>query len=413
MGALERPTQAVIVAGGRGERLRPLTDDMPKPMIRLNGRPFLEYLVDQLREAGFGRLLILEGYRADRIVDYFGDGSRFSLSIEHRPTPPQWETGSRLRDAADALDERFLFLYSDNTWPMPWGRLWDHYVAAHLPVQLTIYRNADGITRSNVRVDDHSRVIAYDRSRTQPGLSGVEIGYAILPRTIVQTLDGRDIPVEAVYPELVARGEVAAFVTDHRYYSIGSLERLPATERYLARIPAIILDRDGVLNRRPARAEYVRTPADVVWLPGALEALARLHGAGYLILVASNQAGIARGVMSEEDLAAVNERMRSDAASQGGGIDAFYHCPHGWDAGCECRKPRPGLLLEAARDHGLDLTRTVFVGDDERDAQAAEAAGMPWRLVNETYRLAEVVDEILGTRERALYRAPEVGAVGR
>src|SRR5438552_86174 len=169
MGALERPTQAVIVAGGRGERLRPLTDEMPKPMIRLNGRPFLEYLVDQLRDAGFGQLLILEGYRSEQVIDFFGDGSRFGLAIEHRVTPPEWATGRRLLDASSEIDERFLFLYGDNFWPMRWDHLWQRYLAAGRAAMVTIYRNTDGLTRDNVRLDENELVVAYDRSRTEDG----------------------------------------------------------------------------------------------------------------------------------------------------------------------------------------------------------------------------------------------------
>jgi len=167
------------------------------------------------------------------------------------------------------------------------------------------------------------------------------------------------------------------------------------TAEFLARRPAVILDRDGVLNIRPRRAEYVRTPEQFTWIDGSLEALRLLHEAGYRVVVVSNQAGLARGAMNPSDLEAVHARMLADAFAAGGRVDAVYHCPHGWDDGCDCRKPKPGLLFQAQRDHHLDLTRTWFLGDDERDGQAARAAGCPFGLVSDERPLFEITQRLL------------------
>jgi D-glycero-D-manno-heptose 1,7-bisphosphate phosphatase len=124
--------------------------------------------------------------------------------------------------------------------------------------------------------------------------------------------------------------------------------------------------------------------------------LGLFHRAGYRVIVVSNQAGIARGAMTEADLAAINLRMTTEAREAGGRIDAVYHCPHDWDAGCECRKPRPGMLFQAQRDFSLDLTRTTFIGDDERDGEAADAAGCPFIRVSDRHSLHEAALALLG-----------------
>ena len=298
--------QAVVLAGGRGERLRPLTDTRPKPMIEFNGRPFLEYLVEQIREEGFEEILLLLGYLPTSIQDHFGDGSRFGIRIEYAVTPPDDLTAARVLKAKDRLDPTFLMLYCDNYWPMQADRLWRRFREAGAPAMVTIYRNADGYSRDNVRLDDEGFVADYDRSRTRPNLRGVEIGYAIVRREVLELLGDGSLQVEeALYPTLAAEHRLAAFVTDHRYYSVGSLERLPVTERFLARQRTVFLDRDGVLNRRPPVAGYVRRPEDVEWLPGALDAVRRLTEAGVRLIVISNQAGVARGAMTAADLAAV------------------------------------------------------------------------------------------------------------
>ena len=394
--ARRRPTQAVIFAGGRGTRLGPMTATLPKPMIDINGKPFLEHLVEMLGGQGFERILLLLGYRAEVIEQHFEDGRRWGVRIEYSVTPVEDETGRRLRDAASRLDDCFLLMYCDNYWPMQMDRMWRRFVGVDAPAMVTVYRNADRYTTDCVRVDEDGYVTVYDKSRTTLGLQGVEIGYAIVIRPVLGLLSSENISFEAaVYPTLAARRELLAFVTEHRYYSIGSPQRLPLTQTFLARRPTVLLDRDGVLNTRPPQAHYVRSWDEFEWLPGAKEALRMLREAGYRAIVVSNQPGIARGAMTQAAVEDIHQRMKREAADAGGLIEAVYYCPHNWHDGCACRKPRPGLLFQAQRDHSLDLTTTPFIGDDERDAEAADAAGCPPVLLPPGGTLLDAVRELL------------------
>jgi histidinol-phosphate phosphatase family protein len=391
-----RPTQAVILAGGRGTRMQPLTDTRPKAMIEFHGKPFLEYVIELLRDQGFSEILLLLGYLPDVIVRHFGDGTAHGVSITYSITEPDDLTAHRMKVAAPELHDLFLLLYCDNYWPLQMDDLWRRYRRSGNPAQITVYANEDGYSRDSVIVAEDGTVEVFDRTRTTPGLSGVEISYAILPRTVLDLLPEQDELFEqAVYPQLVARRELGAFVTRHRYYSVGTVAKLPLTEAFFARLPTVFLDRDGVLNEKPPRAEYVRAPDEFRWLPGALDALRELSDAGFRVIVVSNQAGIARGAMTEADLEAVHRKLRAEAEEAGGRIDAIYYCPHGWDEGCDCRKPNPGMLFRAQREHHLDLTRTTFIGDDERDAEAAIAAGCTPVLVSDQLTLGTVVAELV------------------
>lgn len=138
---------------------------------------------------------------------------------------------------------------------------------------------------------------------------------------------------------------------------------------------AVFLDRDGVLNERAQEHEYVRSWAEFRWLPGAREAVAALAGAGFVPIVVSNQRGIARGLLSWEDVREIEAGMQREFEQHGARVAAYYYCPHGADEGCDCRKPAPGLLLRAARDHDLDPGASVMVGDSESDVAAGRAAG--------------------------------------
>jgi histidinol-phosphate phosphatase family protein len=391
----QRPTQAVILAGGRGERLRPWTDIRPKPMLEVHGKPFLQYQIEMLRSQGFDRMLLLLGYLPEVVQDYFGDGRRWGVQIDYSVTPVEDQTGRRLKLAESKLDDCFLLLYCDNYWPMRWDRMWERYVQAGAPAMLTVYSNKDGYTKDTLQVDGDF-IALYDKQRQSPNLKGTEISYGIFRKELLGMVPaGGNVSFEEmVYPLLARRRQLAAYLTDHRYYSVGGFARWALTESFLARRPAIILDRDGVLNRKAPRAEYVRRWEEFEWLPGAKEALRLLKEAGYRVVVVSNQAGIARGAMTESDLADIHRQMVREATQAGGRIDAIYYCPHNWEEGCECRKPKPGMLFQAQRDFSLDLSRTPFVGDDERDIQAADAAGCPSALVSEKRTLLDVVREL-------------------
>ena len=199
-------------------------------------------------------------------------------------------------------------------------------------------------------MDRQGYVLAYDKSRLAPDMRGVEIGFVILKREVLDLLPYENVSFEKlIYPKLVEQRQLQAYVTDHRYYSVGSHERLRLT----------------------------------TWVSGAKDALRLFREAGYRVIIVTNQAGIGRRVMTEDDLNKIHERMKAESVAAGGYIDAIYYCPHDWDQGCDCRKPRPGMLLQAQRDFSLDLSRSYFIGDDERDGEAAEAAGCPCLLVSE------------------------------
>jgi D-glycero-D-manno-heptose 1,7-bisphosphate phosphatase len=139
------------------------------------------------------------------------------------------------------------------------------------------------------------------------------------------------------------------------------------------RRPALFLDRDGVLNQN--RADYVRTWAQVEFLPGVFEAMQRLAASPLAVVVVTNQSAVGRGLMMVEGLAAINQGIVQQVERAGGRIDAVYACPHTPEDGCDCRKPRPGMLLQAAQDLAIDLARSFLVGDAISDVDAALAAG--------------------------------------
>lgn len=384
--------QAVILAGGMGTRLRPLTDKIPKPMIVLNNRPFLEYLIELLRENGISEIILLLGYLPEKIKEYFGNGSNFGINIKYSIGDVSHETGTRIMNAKELLDDHFLLLYCDNYCPLNLKKLVDFYCKHEASAMVTVYTNKDGITQNNVLVDNDGYVIKYDKSRKDKNLNGVEIGFFIIDKKILKLMPNYNFSFEKkILPQLVEKRQLLGTLTEHRYYSIGTLERIPITEKFLKPKKVIFLDRDGVINKRPPKADYVKNWSEFEFLPDAIEAIKLLYQKGYDIYVITNQAGIARGLMDEQDLKNIHENMKNEFEKHNTKIKGIYYCPHGWDDGCECRKPKPGMFFQAARDHHIDLTKSIFIGDDERDIQAGKAIGCKTIIVTPENNLLRIM----------------------
>ncbi len=386
--------QAVILAGGIGTRLRPLTEKIPKPMILINGRPFLEYLIELLKKNGIKEIIICVGYLHEKIINHFKDGSGFGVHIVYSIGDVSFETGKRLKNAENLLDKNFLLLYCDNYWPLRLEKLIELYERIGTLALMTVYSNKKGITKNNVRVEDNI-VKIYDKSRTQQNLNGVDIGFFIFDKSVISMIGDDNVSFEEnVFPKLVAKGQFSAFITDHRYYSISTIERIPEVEEFLKSKKVVFLDRDGVINVKAGSADYIKNVNEFHFIPGSIEAISLLKKHGFKIMIITNQPGIARGMMSEKDLQEIHRNMQTVLDNV---IDAIYVCAHGWDDGCECRKPEAGLFFTASDDFKIDLTKSFYVGDDERDLIAGNTAGCKTLIIGKGCSdLLEAAHIILG-----------------
>ncbi len=398
--------QAVILAGGRGTRLRPFTDDHPKPMYKINGIPFIDYLVRQVKSFGISDIILLLGYKAEEIEDYLGDGSSYGVNISYRVTPEDYDTGARIADSISEITGDFLLMYCDNYCPVNFDRLVSDFYYNKAEVQLSVYSNSDGYTKDNICINEDGSIPVYDKKRLMPGLKGVDIGYAIIKKEVLDRFTdvNPDTNFEAVvYPEVIKINGLYGTVTEHRYYSIGSWERIELTKEFFSGVKTVFLDRDGTINERPPKACYVESPQDFKWLPGAMDAIKELKNLGYRIILISNQPGIARGRLSEDTLSKIHEKMQEELyTATGFKIDAIYYCPHNWNEGCECRKPKPGMLYKAQKAFSINLTESILIGDDDRDIEAGMAAGCKCYQVTENESLFSIVKQITEGKETEL-----------
>ena len=384
-------SQAVILCGGRGERLRPLTDHTPKPMVLVNGRPFLFYLLDQLSAQGIKKFVLLTGYLGHLISDYFGDGSALGWSITYSHRPVEWETADRVSAVIEDLDDQFILLYSDN---FAQFRLND-LIAENSKNKSAITLSTVNKVPGNIEIGTDGIVLNYDESRTSSRSQFVEIGYALIDkkRIIGYLTSVRETSFSSVIHQLVKDKQVSAIVIKTGYQSISDPLRLKATESHLVHKKILLVDRDGTLNVKPKSGEYVNTKADFHWIPSSRSAIKELGEAGFSFIIITNQAGVALGKTSITDLDEIHEQLRADFDADGLKLLDIYACTEHWNSASELRKPKPGMFYLAANDHNFRLDHAIYVGDDLRDVDAAQNAGCRSLLISTSS--SEVPDRII------------------
>ena len=387
---MNRPKQAVVLCGGRGTRLRPYTDNMPKPMVSCNERPFLWHLLQQISDQGIREFVLLTGYLGANIENYFGDGSIWGWDIHYSNGPVDWDTGKRIWEARLKLDDRFLLLYSDNFVPFSL----DKVLALHEKTQKALTFMVSPKQPGNVSLFESGIVKKYDNNRSDKNFDYVEIGYMIIEKD--KTLDFYQSPecsFSLILERMVADSEVSAWIQHDNYHSISDPKRWSLTEKYLSFKKIILIDRDGVINKKAQKGEYISSWNKFEWISDTRIAMKLLAQEGFKFIIISNQAGIARGMINLKELEKIHSNMKEELLNDDIEILDIYICPHHWNQGCFCRKPSPGMLLKASRDWLLRLDKTLFIGDDYRDCQASYNAGCKSILVGDMSEMGKLLKQ--------------------
>lgn len=409
--------KTVIMAGGKGTRISSVASDIPKPMIKIEGKPVLEWEIDSLREQGFTDIILTVSHMADQIMEYFGDGSKFGVQIKYFNEETPLGNAGALFKMRDWLTDDFLLLNADAVFDVDFNRFVDYHKAKGGLVTLFTHPNSHPYD-SGVLIADvdgcAERWLTKEDTRPQWYRNRVNAGLHVInpavldmteidPKTVGTMVDGK--PVKADLDRQILKplcGTEKMFCYDSPEYvkDMGTPDRYEAVCKDFAagrvkaknlkqKQKAIFLDRDGTINKYVG---FLRNIDDFELLPGVAEAIKRINVSGYLAIVTTNQPVIARGELTVPQLQEIHNKMETLLGSEGAYLDAIYYCPHHPHKGyegevpelkieCDCRKPKPGMMVKAADDFNIDLENSWMIGDGENDIMAGKAAGCMTALI--------------------------------
>jgi D,D-heptose 1,7-bisphosphate phosphatase len=377
--------QAVILVGGQGSRLGAVGAATPKPLLEIaSGVRFLDVVVEDAARHGFTNILLLAGHRSEQVIAAYEGRTVHGAKVSVVAEPSPLGTGGALRHAAERLDAWFVAANGDSVFDINWRALAqapDPKIAARLALR----READPSRYGVVALEGKTITAFREKDAAHSGPALVNSGLYLIQRdAVLAHINGATSLEQAVFPELARRGALQGEIFDGFFIDIG----LPNTYEDARRImparrirPAAFLDRDGVLN---VDVGYAHRPDQLQWIAGAQAAVRTLNDAGYLVIVVTNQSGVARGLYPESQIGVFHEAMEDALAEIGAHIDAFYACPFHAEGTVAAyivtdhpdRKPNPGMLIRAMREWAIDVGRSFMIGDQDSDIVAARRAGV-------------------------------------
>lgn len=394
--------QLVILAGGMGTRLKARLGDLPKPMIPIGGRPLLEHHVELARRHGFEDIIIFACYRSDLIDRHFGDGSRWGVRIRTVVEKEPLGTAGAVLAGYDLLAEEFAVTYGDTMVNVDLERIRQARAAIDADAALLLHPNDHPSDSDLVEADQDGWITAFHNRPHPPGhwfRNLVNAGLYIVKKTALQPWINSRQPLDFgrdLFPAMLAQKKrLLAYVSPEYIKDIGTPERHDrvgaeydrgVVQRSSLATPqrAVFLDRDGTLVRE---VNGLTSPDQLELLPGAAQAVRELNHHGWLAILVTNQPVVAKGFCTEADIAVIHNKLDTLLGREHAYLDRVYWCPHHPEKGfagerpelkmdCDCRKPKPGMVLQAARDLNLDLTACWLVGDTTTDVETARNAGI-------------------------------------
>lgn len=398
----------VLQAGGMGTRLYPIThDEIPKSMVRLNGKALMQWQIEELVRSGFKEIIIIVGHLGEQIKEYFKDGSRFGVRISYISEDRQLGSAGALFYLKDKLrTESFILILGDVMFSMDWERLAEFHEAHGGLATLTAHPNSHPHDSDLLLMDSNgvvSGIALKGNERTYWYSNCVNAGIYILSQKLLNDMTvpkKLDLEKDVLMP-LFAGGEIYAYRTPEYIKDVGTPERFrQACMEQAAGIwdskclrkkqKCIFLDRDGTVNK------YKGLIADEELFEleeGVAEAVRRINESGYLAIVVTNQPVVARGMCTEETVRRIHMKMETLLGKHGAYLDDIVFCPHHPDRGypeenpvykikCRCRKPDVGMIELMAEKYNIDLHNSWMVGDSTVDMQTAKNAGLRSVLLN-------------------------------
>ena len=352
--------QAIIFAGGKGERLFPYTKTTPKPLISINGKPFIYYLIKRLASYNIKEVIILTGYRFEDFKALAELFKNENLIIKCLNTPVHYETGNRILEFIDHIDDIFFALYGDNYWPFNLDDLYTNFIQKKFKAQIVAYNNYDRYSSSNLIVQSDEKISYYDTYRKNKDCTHVDLGFGIFSKSALDCLDStNNVSFQSqVYKKLIDDNSLGAFDTKHRYYTLTNLNRMSPLNFIISDSKYAFVNLD-LLNFTLNEMKY---NYDRVSIPGSfLTILNKLKNKKYKIILIAYVPDIEKELIRQPEVdryfRTIIEKFKELNLDL---LNNIYMCPHLINSDCECNEKSLGLFLQAQRDLFIDLSKAVY-----------------------------------------------------
>jgi D-glycero-D-manno-heptose 1,7-bisphosphate phosphatase len=380
------PHQCAILVGGSGTRLGSLTSEAPKPLLDCGGRPFLAWVLRELSRFGISEVILLAGYKSQKMETFVQEAQRWlpkQLSIRLSVEPFRAGTGGALWHARNLLDEVFLLINGDSWFDTNLARLFAGSIDKSPAIGRVLLRSMDDCSRYGSVEVSEGTITAFGEKTGLHGPGLINAGLYLFSRQVLDSIRPECSLEKEILPALANSGMLSGVELDGYFIDIGVPEDYTRAGLELpSRLnrPAVFLDRDGVINED---AGWVGSIDRFQWTPGAMEALQFVNDMGFHVFLVTNQAGVARGLYSEDDVVRLHAFIAEELQNFGGTIDDIRFCPDHPDAvlsqyrrASSFRKPGPGMILDLLAKWNVNAERSILIGDKATDIQAAEAAGI-------------------------------------
>lgn len=411
--------KVVIIAGGKGTRIASVNSEIPKAMIPVCGKPIIEYEVELCKRYGFTDFLFIIGHMGDQISSFFGDGSKWGVNIDYYQETQPLGTAGALGYLKDKLTEYFYVFYGDTIVDFDMMAMLKYHQEKKADATLFLHPNDHPYDSDIVQLDAEGKVLKFDNKPHPDGFVSKNIVNAALFIFSPKILEKIEVGIKSHIEKHVLPRCLDAGMNLYGYVSPEYIKDMGTPDRYeavckdvesgkVARLnrknprPAIFLDRDGTINEE---VNLLNKPEQLKLIEGAAEAIRLINKSDYLAIIVTNQPVIARNLCSIEELEYIHASLETMLGNEQAYVNAIYYCPHHPDKGypeerpeykidCACRKPKPGMFLQAAKDWNIDLSQSYMIGDSDRDLQAGINARVKESILIDTNKPNSLLDAV-------------------
>jgi len=415
--------KVVIIAGGKGTRIASVTNEIPKAMIPVNGKPVVEYQVELAKRYGFVELIFIIGYLGEQIEEYFGDGSKWGVNISYYKETQALGTAGALAYLKEDLQEDFFVFYGDTVMDIDMERMLNFHKKNNSDATLFVHPNDHPYDSDIVEVDEAGLVTKICNKPHPEGFISRNLVNAALFIFSSNVLDYIEPGVKSHLEKDILPQCLEAGLKLYGYISPEYIKDMGTPESYkkvcddvisgkVAKLnwkyarPAVFLDRDGVITKE---VDLLHAADELELIEGADEAVKYINEKGYLAIIVTNQPVIARNLCTLDELNFIHAKLETLLGEKHAYVNAIYFCPHHPDGGypeerkeykikCDCRKPAPGMLLNAVKDWNIDISNSFMIGDRDSDVLAGENAGVKTALKieqNKPYALLNALKKLI------------------